>query len=68
MLTVCGCGEQGRFRLKALSRVCRLQHVFAFDNKPEQAEKLAEELTDALEIPVTPVRDLPRPCARATSV
>jgi alanine dehydrogenase len=58
VLTICGCGEQGRVQTKAVARVCRLQHVFTFDNKPEQAERLAQELSDALKIPVTPVRDL----------
>ncbi len=58
VLTICGCGEQGGVQPKALARVCSLEHVFAFDNKPGQAERLAQELTDALKISVTPVRDL----------
>jgi alanine dehydrogenase len=57
-LIVCGCGEQGRAEVKAVSRVLQLQRVFAYDTKPSQAERLAQELTAALKIPVTPVLDL----------
>jgi len=28
-ITICGCGNQGRIQLKALSRICRLETVFA---------------------------------------
>jgi alanine dehydrogenase len=38
--------------------VCRLQQVFVFDTKHEQAERLAQELTDTLKIPATRTRDL----------
>jgi len=58
ILTVCGCGEQGQAQVKAVSRVLQLQRVFAYDTKPSQAERLAQELPAALKIPVTPVLDL----------
>jgi alanine dehydrogenase len=57
-LTVCGCGEQGGAQVKALARVCRLQRVFAFDKNRGQAQRLARELEDNLNIPVTPADDL----------
>jgi len=57
-LTLCGCGEQGRAQVTAVSRVLQLQRVFAYDTKPSQAERLAQELTAALKIPMTPVFDL----------
>jgi len=56
--TVCGCGEQGRAQVKAVSRVLPLQRVFAYDTRASQAEHLAQVLTDELKIPVTPVSDL----------
>ena len=57
-VTICGCGNQGRIQLKALSRVCPLQRVFAFDQNKEQALMFAEELSADLAIPITLVADL----------
>jgi alanine dehydrogenase len=56
--TICGCGKQGRIQVKALSRVCRLKTVFAYDKIEEQALHFARELTEDLGIPVTSVTDL----------
>ena len=36
-VTICGCGNQGRIQLKALSCVCRLQKVLAFDQNEDQS-------------------------------
>jgi alanine dehydrogenase len=58
VVTICGCGCQGRIQLKALSRVCRVQSVFAFDQNQEQALRFAKELSEGLAIPVTSVADL----------
>jgi alanine dehydrogenase len=57
-VTICGCGNQGRIQLKSLSRVRRLQNVFAFDQNEEQASRFAKELSEDLAIPVTSVTDL----------
>lgn len=57
-ITICGCGNQGRVQLKALSRVCRLQTVFAYDSSEEQAVRFAQELASDLNISVTAVSDL----------
>jgi alanine dehydrogenase len=57
-LTVCGCGHQGRVQVQALSRVCRLQAVFAYDKSEGQAARFAQQMERELEIPVRPVRDL----------
>ena len=57
-VTICGCGTQGRVQVKALSRVCRLRTVFAYDQSEGQAMRFAHELTSDLKIPVTPVTDL----------
>jgi alanine dehydrogenase len=58
IVTICGCGNQGRVQLKALSRVCQLRTVFAYDNSEAQALRFAQELASDLKIPVTPVADL----------
>ncbi len=57
-LTICGCGNQGRVQALAISRIFRLQRVFTYDRRAEQAERLAQQLTVQLRIPVTAVLDL----------
>ncbi len=58
VLTVCGCGEQGRSQLRALALVHELRTVFAFDQAAARAEEYAREMTTELGIEVTPVPDL----------
>jgi alanine dehydrogenase len=58
VLTVCGCGEQGRSQLRALALVRELRTVFACDQAADRAERYAREMTAELGIEVTPVRDL----------
>jgi alanine dehydrogenase len=58
IVTICGCGNQGRVQLKALSRVCQLQAVFAYDKIAERAQRFAHELAAEVRGPVTPVLDL----------
>jgi alanine dehydrogenase len=57
-ITICGCGNQGRVQLKALSRVRPLRAVFAYDKSGEQALRFAHELASDLKISVTPATDL----------
>ena len=57
-VTVCGCGNQGRIQLRALSRVCRLETAFAYDRDGERALRFSEDLTSDLGISVKPVSDL----------
>jgi len=57
-VTICGCGDQGRVQVKALSRVRRVRRVFAYDKRREQASRLAQEMSDLSEISITPVADL----------
>jgi len=56
--TVCGCGEQGRSQIRALTRVRPIRRVLAFDTDFAKAERCAQELCDELDIAVTPVREL----------
>jgi ornithine cyclodeaminase/alanine dehydrogenase-like protein (mu-crystallin family) len=53
--TVCGCGNQGRVQLRALSRVLGLRKAFAWDVDSARSQALAEELSGELgfEIVVT---------------
>jgi alanine dehydrogenase len=57
-ITICGCGNQGRNQLRALSRVCRLETAFAYDRDGEQAKRFSRDLTSELNISLKPVSDL----------
>ena len=50
VITICGCGNQGRVQLRAISRVRRLSTVFAYDNNAEQALRFAHELGSELSV------------------
>src|SRR5215470_4049790 len=39
--TICGCGNQGRIQLRALSRVLSIEHVYAFDVNDTQTRQFA---------------------------
>ena len=41
VITICGCGNQGRVQLRALSRVLPLEQVYAFDVNEAQAARFA---------------------------
>ncbi|MDT4894964.1 MAG: hypothetical protein QOH25_41 [Acidobacteriota bacterium] len=58
--TICGCGNQGGVSLRAITKVRRLQKVFAYDRDEAQAKRFASEFSDALGIEVQAVRDLAR--------
>jgi ornithine cyclodeaminase/alanine dehydrogenase-like protein (mu-crystallin family) len=56
--TVCGCGEQGRSQLRALSRVRKLRTVFAFDAVGDHSERYAREMAQELGLDVRPTDNL----------
>jgi alanine dehydrogenase len=58
VITICGCGKQGRIQLKALAAVRRPQKVFAYDKNEDQAKRFAQELAAELAISVAAVTDL----------
>lgn len=60
VLTVCGCGVQGRVHLRALAAVLRVEKVYAFDRDGARAESFARELADELGLEVEAARDLRR--------
>jgi len=57
-VTVCGCGEQGRSQLRALTRVRTIHRVFAFDIDIAKAEAYVRELSSELDVDITAVREL----------
>jgi len=56
--TICGCGNQGRVQLRALTRVRALDRVFAFDADAAAAAAFAAEMALACGIAVEAVADL----------
>ena len=58
VLTVCGCGVQGRAQLCALAAVLPLRKVFAYDKRQEQAAQFVEEVGSNSRVEVRPVTDL----------
>ena len=57
VVTVCGCGQQGRAHLRALARVLPLRRAYAFDRDPSAAQALADEIGTELRIAIAPVTD-----------
>jgi ornithine cyclodeaminase/alanine dehydrogenase-like protein (mu-crystallin family) len=55
VVTICGCGNQGRVQLAALARVRRLEHAYAFDSDSARAEAFATEMAKELGIRVEAV-------------
>jgi alanine dehydrogenase len=60
VVTVCGCGNQGRIQLAALARVRRLGRAYAFDTDSSRAEEFASDMSRELGIRVEAV---PKPGA-----
>ena len=60
VVTICGCGVQGRDQLRALACVRQIRSVHAFDTDSERAESYAATMSGELGIDVRAARDLPR--------
>jgi alanine dehydrogenase len=58
VVTVCGCGNQGRVSLRALKQLLPIEKALAYDEDEAQAQGLAHELAQELRIEVEPVGDL----------
>jgi ornithine cyclodeaminase/alanine dehydrogenase-like protein (mu-crystallin family) len=58
IVTVCGCGEQARSQLRALTCVRPVRRVMAYDLSVECAESFARVMTAELGIDVIAVREL----------
>lgn len=57
--TIVGCGHQGRAQLRALSRVLRMEQVFAFDIDADRARRFAREAAEESGLEVRATADLP---------
>lgn len=57
VVTICGCGEQGRSQLRALCAVRTIRTALAFDTDAERAAHYAAEMTRALGIEVVAIED-----------
>ena len=57
-VTICGCGEQSRSQLRALSCVRPIRSVMAFDLNADRAARFARDMTNELGVDVRPVRGL----------
>jgi ornithine cyclodeaminase/alanine dehydrogenase len=58
MLTICGCGNQGRVSFRALHNLFPFKEVFAFDLDYSQAEKFARDLSGETTARVIPTSEL----------
>ncbi len=58
VVTICGCGTQGRVQLKGMKYVLPIKKAFAFDVVPGQVEKYVSEMAKELKIEVQAVTDL----------
>ena len=56
---ICGCGEQGRAQIRALSLMLPLRKVYAFDIDPTASFRFSAQLSHELQIDIEPVRSLP---------
>jgi len=65
--TICGCGNQGRVQLEALSRVRPIRRVHAFDTDSERAKQFSQRLSEELGIRVEAATDLAK-AARASDI
>ncbi|HVO79997.1 MAG TPA: ornithine cyclodeaminase family protein [Terriglobales bacterium] len=66
-VTICGCGNQGRYQLRALAQVLPLKKAYVYDVRPEQARQFAAEVSSELGIEVAAVTGL-GPAVRQSDV
>lgn len=57
-VTICGCGNQGRVSLQALSKVFSIECAFAYDVDDAQAKRFASEMSEQLQVSVEVVGGL----------
>jgi alanine dehydrogenase len=55
VVTIFGCGTQGRIQLEMLTRVLPIKEAFAFTRNRERAVRFAEEMSAELQIRVRPI-------------
>jgi ornithine cyclodeaminase/alanine dehydrogenase-like protein (mu-crystallin family) len=65
VVTVAGCGEQGRVQLMALHRVLPIERAFAWDLEACRSDRFAAELSIDLGIEIEPIADLAHGATRS---
>jgi len=63
--TICGCGNQGRIQLKALTCVLPIEAAFAFDVDEARARRFSGELSQELGLEITATGDLASAVSRS---
>lgn len=58
VVTICGCGNQGRISLRSIAKVRDLEKAYAFDTDWEHAEQFGREVSEELQIEIHPVTNL----------
>ncbi|NJM26216.1 MAG: ornithine cyclodeaminase family protein [Bacteroidia bacterium] len=58
VVTICGCGNQGRISLKALMHTHPVKQVYAYDADRAIAENYARDMAASFNVTVEPVADL----------
>ena len=53
--TICGCGEQGRAHVRALSLMFPFRKIYAFDIDPKASQDLATQLSRESRVDIEPV-------------
>jgi alanine dehydrogenase len=59
IVTICGCGNQGRISIQMLMKVRKPEKIFVFDIDPAQSEKLAKEFAKEINTVAITMNDLP---------
>lgn len=58
VVTICGCGNQGRIQLRALAKILSLECLYAFDQDVRFARQFADEMSSELRLTAQAVSDL----------
>jgi len=67
-LTICGCGNQGRVSLKALTNLFPIKTVLAYDSDADQSQRFARETSEETGISVEAVNGLKAAIVRSDIV
>jgi ornithine cyclodeaminase/alanine dehydrogenase-like protein (mu-crystallin family) len=68
VMTVCGCGNQGRIHVQFLRTIRPIAKVFAYDQNPEIAKAFAHDLERESDISIQPAQDLASAVAQSRLV
>ena len=68
IVTIVGCGTQGRVQLRALARVCKPELIYVFDIDTTRAEQMAAEVEAELRIEIEVISGSPEDAIRASDI